>query len=64
MTFHDLQMALTATTQRWRTTETTDDKLERRLVERRKRADKMTAALWGNERGRVAENLYIRPPDL
>ena len=64
MTFHDLQMALTATTQRWRITETTDDRLEKRLVERRERAERMTAALWGNERERLAENPYTRPIDL
>ena len=64
MTFHGLQMALTATTQRWRITETTDDRLEKRLVERRERAERMTAALWGNERERLAENPYTRPIDL
>ncbi|CAN0229446.1 unnamed protein product, partial [Pylaiella littoralis] len=58
MTYHDLRMALTATAPRGRRSETTNDMLERRLVERRNRADAMTVALWGNDRQDAAENLY------
>lgn len=62
MTFHDLRMALTATSPQGRRTESTTDKLERRLVERRERADETTAALFGNHRREFAHNLYSPSP--
>ncbi|CAM9356271.1 unnamed protein product [Scytosiphon promiscuus] len=58
MTYHDLRMALNATVPRGRRSETTNDLLERRLAERRNRADEMATALWGNGRPGLAENLY------
>lgn len=59
MTFHDLRMALTATAPPGRRTESTNDRLERRLVEGRRRADGIAAALWGNERRQQSTaNLY------
>lgn len=64
MTYHDLRMALTATAPRGRRSETTNDKLERRLVERRNRADQMAASLWGNDRPGFAENLYAPPVEV
>eukprot|EP00903_Cladosiphon_okamuranus_P007081 g6881.t1 len=60
MTYHDLRMALTATAPRGRRSETTNEKLERRLMDRRNRAEQMAAALWGNNRQGLAENLYAR----
>lgn len=64
MTYHDLRMALTATAPRGRRSETTNDKLERRLMDRRNRAEQMAAALWGNNRPGLAENLYTRSFEL
>lgn len=64
MTYHDLRMALSATAPRGRRSETTNDKLERRLVERRNRADEMASALWGNNRPGLAENLYARSLEI
>ncbi|CAM9356602.1 unnamed protein product [Ectocarpus fasciculatus] len=58
MTYHDLRLALTASTPKGRLTETTNDMLERRLAERRSRADEMAAAMWGNDRPQFVENLY------
>ena len=64
MTYHDLRMALTATAPRGRRSETTNEKLERRLIDRRDRAEQMAAALWGNDRPGLAENLYTRSFEL
>ncbi|CAM9874404.1 unnamed protein product [Ectocarpus sp. 13 AM-2016] len=58
MTYHDLRMALTASAPKGRLSETTNDMLERRLAERRSRADEMASAMWGNHRPQCAENLY------
>lgn len=58
MTFHDLRMALTATAAAGRPTESTENKLERRIMEERRRVDEMTSARWGNERPQRAVNLY------
>lgn len=58
MTYHDLRMALNTTAPRGRRSETTNDLLERRLAERRNRANEMATALWGNDRPGLAENLY------
>lgn len=58
MTYHDLRMALNTTAPKGRRSETTNDLLERRLAERRNRADEMATALWGNDRPGATENLY------
>lgn len=63
LTFHNLRMALTAHTTppgRRRKTETTQDRLERRIVDGQLRVDEMTKLLRGNERATFAENLYRR----
>lgn len=61
MTFHDLRMALTVrAAPSGRRTETTQDRLERRIVDGKQRAEEMTAALRGNDRVHLAENLYRR----
>ncbi|CAM9767630.1 unnamed protein product [Ectocarpus sp. 12 AP-2014] len=57
-TYHDLRIALMASAPKGRLSETTNDMLERRLAERRRRADEMAAAMWGNHRPRFVENLY------
>lgn len=58
MTYHDLRMALTGSAPKGRLSETTNDMLERRLAEKRSRADAMAAAMWGNHRPQFVENLY------
>lgn len=61
MTFHDLRLALTAQASPpgiMRKTGTAQDRLERRIVDERLRAEQMTEALRGNHRADVAENLY------
>lgn len=60
LTYHDLRMMLASTTARGRRTESLDDRLERRLVDRRLRAEERATALWNNDRAEPGVNLYAR----
>lgn len=60
LTYHDLRMMLASTTARGRRTESVDDRLERRLVDRRLRAEERAAGLWDNDRADLGVNLYAR----
>lgn len=60
LTYHDLRMMLASTTARGRRTESVDDKLERRLVDRRLRAEERAEGLWNNDRAKLGVNLYAR----
>lgn len=64
MTFHDLRIALTARSRPGRRTETTDAKMERRLVEERHRVDEMTIAIRGNDRALLGENPYAKSAEI